>query len=77
MLSKRRCPHTGIVNFYALADPHVAIGSVTQTGKLTRYAWRCYIDDEAGGLAPNVATAEDRLRREIARRDPSVYRMAS
>ena len=29
MISKRHCPLTGVVNFFAAADPLIAIGSVS------------------------------------------------
>ena len=28
MLIKRRCPHTGVVNFFSHAEPHMAVGSI-------------------------------------------------
>ena len=30
MITKRRCPHTGIVNFFSHSDPLLAVGSVSQ-----------------------------------------------
>jgi hypothetical protein len=69
VLQKKRCPHTGIVNFYTDAEPLMAVGSVTRTGAKSRFAWRCYLDDEAGGLAANRHLAEAQLRQAIAVRD--------
>jgi hypothetical protein len=66
MLSKSRCPHTGVVNFYTKADPLLAVGSVAETDVGARYVWRCYIGDEASGLAPDMTLAEACLRRAIA-----------
>lgn len=68
VLSKKRCPHTGVLNFYTEADPLMAVGSVSPSGVSARFAWRCYLADEAGGLAPDVALAEAHLRQAIARR---------
>ena len=68
VLSKKRCPHTGIVNFYTDADPLLAIGSVTRAGASARFAWRCYLADEAGGLASDISLAEAHLRQAIALR---------
>jgi hypothetical protein len=68
MISKRYCPHTGVVNFFASADPLIAIGSVSEAVSSPNYAWRCYLDDEIGGMAANMAIAEAELRRAIADR---------
>jgi hypothetical protein len=65
MLSKSRCPHTGVVNFFTKADPLLAVGSVAETGVDTRYVWRCYIGDEASGLAPDMSLAEACLRQAV------------
>lgn len=67
MISKRRCPHTGVVNFFAAADPLIAVGSVNETAP-EQYAWRCYLDDPAAGTAPDISLAEALLRRAIASR---------
>jgi hypothetical protein len=61
MLSKRLCPHTGIVNFYFDAEPHFAVGSVV---KITdrRYLWRCYTDPCTGvGAEADIEMAEQRV----------------
>ena len=65
-LSKSRCPHTGVVNFFSEAEPLLAIGSVAETNEAAGYAWRCYVGDEAGGLAPDMSLAEACLRKAIA-----------
>ena len=54
MLSRRHCPHTGIVNFFAAADPFLAIGSVIKAGEPALYYWRYYL-----GQAPSVGAATD------------------
>jgi hypothetical protein len=61
MLSKRLCPHTGIVNFYFDAEPHFAVGSVVKAaGK--GYLWRCYTDPcEAVGAEDDIRAAEQRV----------------
>jgi hypothetical protein len=66
MLSKCRCPHTGVVNFFTKADPLLAVGSVAEAGDTSGYAWRCYVGEEAGGLAPDMLLAEAYLRKAIA-----------
>jgi hypothetical protein len=67
MLSKRRCPHTGVVNFYFDADPHLAVGSVVKTPR-SGYLWHCYAEPcIAAGEAPDVALAERRVA-ELCRR---------
>jgi hypothetical protein len=61
MLSTKRCPHTGVVNFYFDADPHLAVGSVIKAGRAS-YQWRCYTDPCAAvGTAPDLRTAERRV----------------
>ena len=62
MLSRRHCPHTGIVNFFAAADPLLAIGSVIKTGEPALYHWRYYMGQEpAFGISPDMRTAENHL----------------
>ncbi len=69
MLSKRRCPHTGVVNFFTDKDPLLSVGSVAETGRPARYIWRCYLGEGACGLTADMPLAEDRLRRAIAGSD--------
>jgi hypothetical protein len=62
MLSKKRCRHTGVVNFFA-DDPHLPVGSAIKVGRRVGYHWRCYTDPcSAAGAAPSLKSAE----REIA-----------
>ena len=62
MLSRRHCPHTGIVNFFAATDPFLAIGSVIKAGEPARYHWRDYMGQEATvGVAPDMRSAENNL----------------
>lgn len=74
MLSKCRCPHTGVVNFYSKAEPLFSIGSVTEARGANLYEWHCYIGDEIGGLAPDISQAEASLRRAIAARQRQTAR---
>jgi hypothetical protein len=67
MLSKSRCPHTGVVNYFTDADPLLAVGSVAKGNAPNAYAWRCYVGEEVGGLAPDLARAEAHLKLAIAR----------
>lgn len=61
MLSKQRCPHTGVVNFFFTAEPHIAVGSVVK-GTHAGYLWRCYAEPcEAGGREDDLKTAERRV----------------
>jgi hypothetical protein len=61
MLSKRRCPHTGVVNFFFSADPHLAVGSIVKV-EGTGYLWRCYTDPcTAVGSEVNLKMAEQRV----------------
>lgn len=65
MLAKKRCPHTGIVNFFCDPEPFMAVGSIAETGGSRAYVWRSYIGKEAGGLSADMASAEARLARVI------------
>jgi hypothetical protein len=70
MLSKRHCPHTGVVNFFLAADPHLAVGSVVK-GAQSGYLWHCYTDPcQAAGSVADMKTAERRVR-ELCRRAAS------
>ena len=61
MLSKRRCPHTGVVNFFFTSDPHMAVGSVIKAGQ-SGYLWRCYTEPHEGaGAVGDLKTAERRV----------------
>jgi hypothetical protein len=67
MLSKRRCPHTGVVNFFFATEPHLAVGSIVKA-EGTGYFWRCYTDPCSGvGSAADMKTAERRVA-ELCRR---------
>ena len=68
MITKRHCPHTGIVNFFSHSDPLLAVGSVSQATSATHYVWRSYLDDRQSGVAADRAAAETHLREAIARR---------
>ncbi len=61
----KRCPFTGIINFYSDIDPHIAVGSIAEkgeNGRAPQFKWRCYTDDGfTGGIAPDLQTAERRL----------------
>jgi hypothetical protein len=72
VITKRRCPHTGIVNFYGKADPLLAVGSVSEGAKPAQYIWRSYLDSSEAGVAPDISIAEADLRDAIARaQDPN------
>jgi hypothetical protein len=72
VITKRRCPHTGIVNFYSKADPLLAVGSVSEGAKPAQYIWRSYLDSPEAGVAPDISIAEADLRDAIARaQDPN------
>lgn len=60
-LSARRCPHTGVLNFYSESDPYLAVGSISQRPR-SGFTWRCYAAGaETSGRAPDMETAERRL----------------
>jgi hypothetical protein len=62
VLHRSHCPHTGVVNFFAAAEPFLAIGSVIRTGAAQPYHWRCYVGAEStAGAAPDMRSAEREL----------------
>lgn len=67
MLSKQRCPHTGIVNYFATSEPFFAVGSITAAKPRSgEYHWRVY--DAAkivSGIAKDMRSAEQRLEQEL------------
>lgn len=69
MLSKR-CPFTGIINFYSEVEPHFSVGSISTfhaRDKAEGFTWRCYTDGGmTGGVAPDLQTAERRLANFLA-----------
>jgi hypothetical protein len=69
VLSKSRCPFTGVVNFFTETDPLLSVGSVAETGaagRPGRYVWRCYVGEESAGLAGDMSHAEAQLRSALA-----------
>jgi hypothetical protein len=62
MLSRSHCPHTGVVNFFARAEPWLAVGSVVKAGEPALYHWRYYLGSQClVGTAPDMRTAENHL----------------
>jgi ribosomal protein S14 len=73
VITTKRCPHTGILNFFVRADPHLAVGSVSEDANPRQFVWRCYLDGQGGGVAADLAIAEQSLRNAISRgREPNV-----
>jgi hypothetical protein len=67
MLTRRRCPHTGVVNFYFDAEPHMAVGSVVP-GDDRHFTWRFYAEPFAdAGMSGDLGSAERHVI-EIGRR---------
>jgi hypothetical protein len=67
VITKRRCPHTGVVNFYEKGEPLLAIGSVSEATEPAHYVWRSYLDVPKAGVARDSAVAEVLLGVAIAR----------
>ena len=75
MLLSRHCPHTGVVNFYDAAEPHLSIGSITRDGKSARqtkesggYTWRLHaVDLVASGRTRDEMSAERYVRSLLAK----------
>jgi hypothetical protein len=76
LLLKKRCPHTGVINYFSESDPLLSVGSVVAEARTrpAEFAWRCYIDERACGIVPDAAIAEAHLRKAIARLDPDLMR---
>ena len=65
MLSKQRCPHTGLVNFFTdVVDPCMSVGSIIATAP-SRYIWRCHLLDDRCGVTTDPLSAEANLRRAL------------
>jgi hypothetical protein len=66
VLLSKRCPHTGVVNFFETAEPHIAIGSITRRAAphdQTAFAWRVYCADMIrAGVTQDPQSAERALR---------------
>lgn len=63
MLSKQRCPHTGIVNYFTEADPFVSVGSIVRAGNAKEFHWRLYDAVRTiSGIAADMRTAELRIK---------------
>jgi hypothetical protein len=71
MLVARCCPYTGVVNLFADAEPHLAIGSLVRADVALCH-WRCYVGPPAGGAAPDMHSA----RRQLVGRYRQVLRAA-
>ena len=53
MLTKRRCPATGAINFYTRHEPYIAVGTVIPSGgPHVRYVWHYH-----GGATPAAGLA--------------------
>jgi hypothetical protein len=62
MLLKRHCPHTGIVNFFSTAEPHLPVGFIYATSARNGFTWRCHTGaEDAAGQAVDLQTAEANL----------------
>ena len=67
MLSKLRCPHTGVLNFFTDVDPLMSAGSIVATGP-GHYIWRCHLFDHRCGMTLDAMSAEANLRRALLSR---------
>lgn len=61
MLSKRRCPHTGVINFFFDVEPHIAVGSLVKRGRHD-FLWWCHAQPcECAGMTSDKELAERRI----------------
>jgi hypothetical protein len=69
MLSKQRCPYTGIVNYFTSTDPLLSVGSIVKAGEQRlEYHWRWYdAAERIAGIAADMQTAEERLKSHYRR----------
>lgn len=70
MLSKHRCPHTGVINYFARSEPYFSIGSIMRSGDAEGgYCWRVYDARRTiAGIAADMKSAERNLRHEYEAR---------
>jgi hypothetical protein len=70
ILSSKKCPVTGVVNFFDATDPFLSVGSVAKCGtaaKSRRYLWRVYEGGAlSAGYAPDLATAKSQIESSYA-----------
>ena len=71
VLSKHRCPHTGIVNFFSETDPFVSVASIMKRADRDGvYCWRLYDASRTiSGIAKDMRSAEERVRHAHKRGD--------
>ena len=68
MLTKRRCTATGVINFFARHEPHIAVGSAIPLRGPAKYLWHYHGDVAAAtGTAADLSAVE-RLLNEHHRR---------
>lgn len=63
MLDKRRCPHTGIVNYFVPDEPRFAVACVYE--RRDGLVWLCHLS-ETRGRATSIAEAELAVRDALA-----------
>jgi len=73
MLSKHRCPHTRVLNFFTDTDPFISVASVIAIAP-GHHVWRCHIGEGCGGTTANAASAEANLRRVLEMPDVALRR---
>lgn len=62
MLIKRRCPHTGVVNFFSDTEPHLAVGSIVARDD-HHFTWRYYEEPYVrAGQTGDMPAAERELQ---------------
>ena len=74
MLFAKRCPHTGVVNYFSASDPHLAVASIARCGtSAAGFTWRCHASGaERSGLAPDLESAQQRLTSFLAITDTTL-----
>ena len=64
VLSRKRCPHTGIINIFTKAEPLLPVGFVLKTGAPKTYRWACFSNGQpAAGTARSARTAARHIAR--------------
>ena len=62
MLAMKRCPHTGVVNFFDTTDPHFCVGSIAQGRGRGKFQWRSFTGaDTRSGRVADLKTAQHDL----------------
>lgn len=62
MLVRRRCPYTGVIDFFSDDEPHLAVGSIYESRHSGKVLWWFHLDDDThSGEASDLTSAESQI----------------